>query len=60
MSFPLTDERIAQDNQRRRAALDDDYAHLGEQLSRRGIAIDTLTDLAMAFRVAEPRRKGAW
>ena len=54
MSFPLTDERIAQDNQRRRAALDDDYAHLGEQLARRGIAIEMLTDLAMAFRVAVP------
>ena len=54
MSFPLTDERIAQDNQRRRAALDEDYAHLGEQLARRGIAIEMLTDLAMAFRVAVP------
>ena len=29
MSFPLTDERIAEENQRRRAALEDDYAHLG-------------------------------
>ena len=54
MSFPLTDERIAEDNQRRRAALDDDYAHLGQQLARRGIAIEMLTDLAMAFRVAVP------
>ena len=54
MSFPLTDERIADDNQRRRAALEDDYAHLGQQLARRGIAIEMITDLAMAFRVAVP------
>jgi len=54
MSSPLTDERIAEDNQRRRAALDDDYAHLGRQLARRGIAIEMVTDLAMAFRVAVP------
>jgi L-rhamnose isomerase / sugar isomerase len=54
MSLPLTDERIADDNQRRRAALDDDYAHLAQQLARRGVAIEMLTDLAMAFRVAVP------
>jgi L-rhamnose isomerase/sugar isomerase len=54
MSFPLTYERIANENQRRRAALDEDYAHLGRQLSRRGIEIETLTRLAMAFRVAIP------
>jgi L-rhamnose isomerase/sugar isomerase len=54
MSFPLTDERIAEENQRCRAALDDDYAHLGQQLARRGVEIEMLTGLAMAFRVAVP------
>jgi L-rhamnose isomerase/sugar isomerase len=52
--FPLTDERIAEENQNAHAALEDDYAHLGQQLGRRGIDIELLTGLAIAFRVAVP------
>ena len=54
MYFSVSDERIAEDNQRRLAALEADYAHLGRQLARRGIDIEALTDLAMEFRVALP------
>ena len=40
--------------QKRRAALERDYAHLGEQLDRRGIAIDAIRDKVAAFTVAVP------
>ncbi len=51
---PLTDERIAEENEGRRTALEEDYAHLGRQLERRGVDIEMLTGLAMTFRVAVP------
>ena len=54
MAFTLTDDQIAAANQRLRAALDEDYEHLGSQLARRGVSIDDLTARAMAFRVAVP------
>ena len=45
---------VAQDNTAREAALIRDYAHLGEQLDRRGIAIDAIRDKVAAFHVAVP------
>jgi L-rhamnose isomerase/sugar isomerase len=54
MSTWLTDERIDDDNQKARDELDRDYAHLGEQLARRGVEIETTTRQAMAFRIAVP------
>ncbi len=55
----MTDQLIAADiveaeNERRRTALERDYAHLGEQLDRRGIAIDAIRDKVAAFTVAVP------
>ena len=47
-------EAIARDNAPRRAALDEDYAHLGRQLARRGVDIEGLTARAGAFRVSVP------
>jgi L-rhamnose isomerase/sugar isomerase len=54
MSVSLTDDHLAAENQRLRAALEEDYAYLGRQLARRGVDIERLTALAMAFRVAVP------
>jgi L-rhamnose isomerase / sugar isomerase len=54
VAFTLTDDHIDAANQRSRAALDEDYAHLGSQLARRGISIEEVTARAMAFRVAVP------
>ncbi|MDP1731377.1 MAG: L-rhamnose catabolism isomerase [Devosia sp.] len=55
----MTDQLIAADvveaeNARRRADLQRDYDHLGEQLDRRGIAIDAIRDKVAAFTVAVP------
>lgn len=55
----MTDQLIGADvveaeNARRRADLQRDYDHLGEQLDRRGIAIDTIRDKVAAFTVAVP------
>ncbi len=55
----MTDQLIAADiveaeNETRRAALERDYAHLGEQLDRRGVAIDQIRDKVAAFTVAVP------
>ena len=47
-------EAIARDNTPRRAALDEDYAHLGRQLVRRGVDIEAIVARAGAFRVAVP------
>jgi L-rhamnose isomerase / sugar isomerase len=47
-------EAVERDNAARRAALDEDYAHLGRQLARRGIDIEGLVARAAAFRVAIP------
>jgi L-rhamnose isomerase / sugar isomerase len=54
MAFQLTDTYVAEENQRHLRDLQDDYEHLGEQLARRGIAIEAMTERAMAFRVAVP------
>ncbi len=50
----LNDERIADHNRPRVPALEDDYAHLGAQLARRGVDIERLTAAAGRFRVALP------
>ncbi|TYR30603.1 L-rhamnose catabolism isomerase [Mesorhizobium microcysteis] len=45
---------VSQDNEAREKALKADYAALGEQLSRRGIAIDDILARVRAFGVAIP------
>jgi L-rhamnose isomerase/sugar isomerase len=45
---------IAEQNASRKAALDDDYTALGDQLARRGVDIEQLTTRAMTFQVAVP------
>jgi L-rhamnose isomerase/sugar isomerase len=47
-------DAVAADNDKRRAALESDYAALGEHLSRRGIEIERLKAKAAAFSVAVP------
>ena len=47
-------EAIEADNARRRAALDEDFEHLGRQLARRGVDIEAIVARAAAFRVAIP------
>ena len=54
MGFELDPERIAAENRNRLESLEEDYAHLGRQLARRGVEIEHLTERAMAFRVAVP------
>ena len=50
----IPDALISEENARRAAALDEDYAALGEQLDRRGIDIDAITAKVAAFAVAVP------
>jgi L-rhamnose isomerase len=45
---------IARQNERAQPALEDDYAHLGTQLARRGVDIEAITRKVMDFRVAVP------
>lgn len=47
-------ELVADENRAREAALRSDYEHLGEQLARRGIAIDAIRDKVAAFHIAIP------
>ena len=54
MPFELDAEHIAAENRKQLAALEEDYAHLGRQLARRGVDIERITERAMAFRVAVP------
>jgi len=54
MHVTLSDEAIADANRERLASLEKDYAHLGEQLDRRGVEIEELTRAAREFRVAIP------
>jgi L-rhamnose isomerase/sugar isomerase len=54
MSFRIPDELLDEHNRESREVLDEDYAHLGRQLQRRGREIEQLTERAMAFRVAVP------
>jgi len=54
MHEALSDARIAEANREHLPDLERDFAHLGEQLERRGGDIEELTRLAGAFRVAVP------
>jgi L-rhamnose isomerase/sugar isomerase len=54
VGFELDPERIAAENRTRLESLEEDYAHLGRQLARRGVEIERLTERATAFRVAVP------
>jgi L-rhamnose isomerase/sugar isomerase len=47
-------EAVERDNATRRAALDEDYAHIERQLERRRVDIEALVARAAAFRVAIP------
>jgi L-rhamnose isomerase/sugar isomerase len=50
----IGDDVVSKENDKRRKALESDYAHLGEQLARRGIEIDAIRDKVAAFHVAIP------
>jgi L-rhamnose isomerase/sugar isomerase len=54
MGFTVSDEFVAGQNQAHLEVLEEDYAHLGRQLGRRGIDIERLTERTMGFRVAVP------
>jgi L-rhamnose isomerase/sugar isomerase len=54
MAFRIADDRIQGDNDSRLQALEEDYAHLGAQLTRRSVDIERLTRAAAAFRVEVP------
>ena len=54
MSFAISADFIAGENAKTENALAEDYAALGRQLERRGIAIEALTRRAMEFSVAVP------
>lgn len=54
IELPLSKDQIAAHNARRLPALEDDYASLGRQLERRGIAIDTVKQRIAGFSVALP------
>ena len=54
MGFELDTEHIAAENRKQLDILEEDYEHLGRQLARRGVDIETLTERASAFRVAVP------
>jgi L-rhamnose isomerase / sugar isomerase len=54
VGFELDPARIAVENRTQLESLEDDYDHLGRQLSRRKVDIEALTQRAMAFRVSVP------
>jgi L-rhamnose isomerase/sugar isomerase len=54
MAFELNDDHIAEENRNQLPWLEADYAHLGSQLARRNVEIETLTERAMALRVSVP------
>jgi L-rhamnose isomerase / sugar isomerase len=54
MSFRLTDQDISEANRGGIDPIQDDYAHLGRQLARRGVDIESLTGHAMRLRVSVP------
>jgi L-rhamnose isomerase/sugar isomerase len=54
MSFAVGADVIGAENRRLEGALAEDYAALGRQLERRGLAIEALTERAMEFSVAVP------
>ena len=54
MSFRVDDSFVVEHNRQGASWLEEDYAHLGRQLKRRGVDIERITERAMAFRVAVP------
>jgi L-rhamnose isomerase / sugar isomerase len=52
--FEISDSFIAEQNRKAGVWLDEDYEHLGKQLRRRGVEIETLTGRAQRFQVAVP------
>ena len=54
MAFALEDGFVAEENRRHLDWLEEDYEHVGRRLARRGLDVEALTGLAMAFRVAVP------
>jgi L-rhamnose isomerase/sugar isomerase len=54
MGFAIASDFIADENSRRAVALAEDYGALARQLERSGIAIEKITERAMAFAVAVP------
>ncbi|MBS1811943.1 MAG: L-rhamnose catabolism isomerase [Acidobacteria bacterium] len=52
--FEINDNFIAEQNQKAKAWLEEDYEHLGKQLQRRGVNIEDVTAQAQAFQVAVP------
>jgi L-rhamnose isomerase / sugar isomerase len=54
MTFSISTDFISTQNDKLAAAHREDYAHLGRQLERRGIAIEDITKRAMAYQVAVP------
>ena len=47
MSFEIDDEFVLRENRKALAWLDEDYAHLGRQLARRGVEIEPLVERAI-------------
>jgi L-rhamnose isomerase/sugar isomerase len=54
MSFRIDEQFVAEENRKAASWLEEDYAHLGKQLKRRGVEVERLTERAAAFRVAVP------
>ena len=54
MTFSISPDFIAAHNEKHRTAHNEDYAHLGRQLARRGLDIEKLTQRAMDYTVAVP------
>ncbi len=54
MSYRIPDELIGEENAKRAAAQDEDYAALGRRLRRAGVDIDAITARVAAFAVAVP------
>jgi L-rhamnose isomerase / sugar isomerase len=54
MTFAISKDFIAAHNAKSQAAHDEDYAHLGRQLERRGLKIDDIVKKVMDYAVAVP------
>ncbi len=54
MTFSIADDFIAENNSAAQPALDEDYAALARQLTRRGVDIEAITRATMAFGAAIP------
>ena len=53
-TFAISDGLVAEQNRKAKAWIDEDYEHLGRQLRRRGVEIESLTTQAQSFKVAVP------